>query len=112
MIQTSDIRDALLDERGGRGEFQVRAGNGAKKKNPEPGEREIEQSSAASTGVMSEDFDGGIKKRIIESDRARGSRQEKISEWLQVGGGSWGAGQEMSYVTCLYSFSYLWLWGD
>lgn len=54
----------------------------------EPGEREIEQSSAASTGVMSEDFDGGIKKRIIESDRARGSRQEKISEWLQVGGGS------------------------
>lgn len=36
MIQTSDIRDALLDERGGRGEFQVRAGNGAKKK---PGAR-------------------------------------------------------------------------
>lgn len=33
MIQTSDIRDALLDERGGGGEFQVRAGNGAKKKN-------------------------------------------------------------------------------
>lgn len=50
MIQTSDIRDALLDERGGRGEFQVRAGNGAKKKNPEPGEREIEQSSAALYG--------------------------------------------------------------
>lgn len=32
MIQTSDIRDALLDERGGGGEFQVRAGKRAKKK--------------------------------------------------------------------------------
>ena len=74
MIQTSDIRDALLDECGRGGEFQVQAGNGAKKK--------------ASTDIMSEDFDGGIKKRIIESDRARGSRQEKISEWLQVVGGS------------------------
>lgn len=40
------------------------------------------QSSAASTDIMSEDFDGGIKRRIIESDRARGSRQEKTSEWL------------------------------
>lgn len=70
-------------------EENFRYGQGmGQKKNPEPGEREIEQSSAASTGVMSEDFDGGIKKRIIENDRARGSRQEKISEWLQVGGGS------------------------